>query len=280
MKYFKSVLVVTCIIFFQLTAYASPETHQELVAEYIHLSGISEALASMPEQFEAVFAQRQLVTKSPKAEQKIAEIIQDSFDLAQAEKETSAILLQLTDPQFLEKLNSWLKRPLAQKILNEENESSRPENQGDMLQYISRLQTFPPPQKRIAVMQELEQTTQLSELSSRLTIDIMRGMIGAFNQGLPEDQRQEDQEIAEELFKIKPQLQEGLRQQMVLSSFYIYRNISDDELDEYIQFYKSDIGKHEIAVVGQTLSFVLQNWFYEVSDRLIDLVQENRGIRM
>ena len=69
-------------------------------------------------------------------------------------------------------------------------------------------------------------------------------------------------------------MKEGLRQQLILSSFYTYQNISNEELVEYIQFYKSDSGKKEIAIINKALTAILRSWFLEVGERLADLAKE------
>jgi len=110
----------------------------------------------------------------------------------------------------------------------------------------------------------------------------MRGMFESFNLTLPEDKQKTMGDIEEEIQKYKPVIQNSLRQQMILSSFYSYRNISNEELIKYIEFYKSHTGKTEINVVGNAIANVLKQWFVDVTEKIIILEKEgseNKEIR-
>ncbi|MGV1097831.1 hypothetical protein ACUUL3_00280 [Thiovibrio sp. JS02] len=253
--------------------------HEDLVNKYIELSGFNEILAAFPEQIEAVAAQNQLTSKHPSLDNKVTAIMKESFDLKHAEKNLSLFLLQNTDIDYLEKLLKWMETPLAKKIKNEELASSGPESQAELLRYIAELQSDPPSQERVAVIHEVERTTGLSELTANIVIDMMRGMFESFNLALPEENRQALAIIEEEITKNKAVIQESLRQQMILTSFYSYRNISNEELVQYINFYKTDVGKREIAVTGSALSYVLRHWFVDVGEKIVGLANEQITVR-
>jgi hypothetical protein len=73
---------------------------------------------------------------------------------------------------------------------------------------------------------------------------------------------------------VEPILREQFRQQMILSSFYTYRNITNDELKKYMQFYVSDTGKKEIEITGKALGHVLKEWIADVGAKIMVLAKE------
>ena len=267
-------LLLTIWITLSFTSHVFSGAHEKLVDKYIQLSGVDEMLLTFPDQIEAMSAQRLLTSEQPDLEKKITIIMTESFDVRLAEQNIYSYLLKNTDINFLANLTQWFETPLAQKIKEEEISSYGPDSQAELLHYIAELQTNPPSENRIAIIQELEKTTSLSELSANIAIEMMRGMFESFELALPEDKRQAMGNIEEEIRKIKPMIQESLRQQMILSSFYAYKNISNEELIKYIEFYKSNTGKKEIKVTGDALAYVLRQWFVDVGEKIIILAKE------
>lgn len=280
--FFKLTFLLTICLSLNFTSHAFAGVHEKLINKYIELSGLDQMLSTFPDQIDAMFSQKILTSEQPEFEKKVATIMKESFDIVLVKENLNFFLLHNTDINFLENLIQWLETPLAQKIKEEELSSSRPGSQAELLRYIADLQTRPPSQDRIAIIQEIEKTTKLSELSTNITVEIMRGMFESFNLTLPEDKQKTMGDIEEEIQKYKPVIQNSLRQQMILSSFYSYRNISNEELIKYIEFYKSHTGKTEINVVGNAIANVLKQWFVDVTEKIIILEKEgseNKEIR-
>ncbi|MCP4265772.1 MAG: hypothetical protein GY777_09380 [Candidatus Brocadiaceae bacterium] len=274
--------LLTICLSLNFTSYVFAGLHEKLINKYIEISGLDQMLSTFPDQIDAIFSQNTLTSDQSETEKKVAVIMKESFDIVLVKKNLNSFLLQNTNINFFKNLINWLETPLAQKIKEEELSSSGPGSQAKLLRYIADLQTNPPSQDRITIIQEVERTTKLSELSTYIAMETIRGMLGSFNLTLPEGKRKSMGEIEEEIQAIKPSIQNSLQQQMILTSFYSYRNISNEELIEYIEFYKSNTGKAEILVVGKAIANVIKEWFVDVTEKLIILEREdpeNKKIR-
>lgn len=274
----RSGLTIICMLLFVLlvSGQVSAETHGELVENYITLSGMGEMLRSLPAEMDALASQRSLTSRHPDVESRVYRLIRESFDVRKARQNLSVYLLQHTDKPSVEEILRWLNTPLARKITREELNASGAGQQAEMLHYLADLQANPPPQGRIALVQEVERVTHLSELTTRIVMEVTRGMMESINLALPEDDRQPLDERLEEMETMGPVIQEGFRQQMILTSFYAYRNISDKELADYIRFYDSDLGRREIRITGDALGHVLKQWFQEFGRRLVATEDQSR----
>jgi len=173
------------------------------------------------------------------------------------------------DDALLQNLLKWYESPLGQKIVNEETSSSGADEQANLLRYLASLQENPPAQERVNLIQDLESTTQLSDLTTNITIEVLKGMIITINMSLPKDKQVEIASIEEDISNIKPLIKEEFRKQMILSSYYTYRNLSNDELKEYIAFYKTKTGQKEIEITGSALSHLLNQWFAVAADKIL-----------
>ena len=60
-------------------------------------------------------------------------------------------------------------------------------------------------------------------------MEMMKGMIKSAYLARPEDKREPIEDIYQKIEETRPEIQEGFRKQMILTSFYIYRNISNED---------------------------------------------------
>lgn len=254
--------------------FAFAKTHESLVNDYTEISGLNEILSTLPGQIEAVSAQRLLTSENPVLEKKVASIFKSNFNITLVQQNLKSYLLQNTDKKLLTDLIEWMKTPLTSKIKAEELSSSKPESQADLLRYLADLQSNPPSQERIATIQEVEKVTNLTDFSTRIIVEMMRGFIVAFNLVMPEEKKQTMNEIEDQINKTRPILQESMRRQMILTCFYSYRNISNEELAEYIKFYRTNTGQEEIKIIGNALSYVLKQWFVDSGKKIALMAEE------
>ena len=182
--------IITPFIFFLFTfilfsSSAMAGKHQDLVTEYIRLSGMEEIISTFPDQLDLMNSQRLLTSKTPEEDKKLNEMMKQAFDIDTAMKDLNSYLLKNTDVDFLRSLIEWLESPLGKKIKNEELKSSGTEQQADMLRFMADMQTKPPAQQRIALIQNLEETLHLSDLTTIIVIEMIQGMTQAVNFSLP-----------------------------------------------------------------------------------------------
>ncbi|MBN2429085.1 MAG: hypothetical protein JXK94_12180 [Deltaproteobacteria bacterium] len=269
MRPVKVILQFTLCLLLLSTGIAVAETHQEMVQRYIEISGIKNMLTSFPEQMDAMAAQARLTSRDPEVEKQVFEMMKESFNIERFEEELATYLLQNTDRQLLHKLLRWLESPLAKKVTREEVRSSSPSEQTNMVRYIIDMKELPPTEERIELIRRLEETTRMSDLMTKIFMEIMKGMMESVNLALPEMKRESLDRIYTEIGKMQPAMKDAFRQQIILSSFYTYRNISSRELTRYIHFYATETGQEEIRITGNALGYILKQWFSEVSRNLV-----------
>lgn len=251
-------------------------THEDMVARYMALSGINAMLKSIPGHIDAAASHSNLISKHPEVDRWVHLLMKESFDLQQAKKNLSVYLFENTDEPYLREMVRWLETPLARKITREEALASGAEKQADMLRHLADLQARPPTEQRIALIQRLEGATHASELASNILSGILKGMIASASLALPEGEREAAGEAYEEIGRIMPLVQEAARQRFILASFYVYRNIPDQELSAYASFYESALGQKEIRTTGEALSYALARWLEDFGNLIISATQDTR----
>jgi hypothetical protein len=254
-----------------------PSSHEALVDRYIELSRINEALAAIPSQLDASSSIQGMVAKDPDSVKKITAIMKESFDVRKVEKTLRSFLLENTDVEFLKDMMKWMESPSAKRIGEAVLSASEPGAQAKMLRYLADLQTDPPSEERIAVIREVEEATRTSELAGKIVTEMMDAMLKWGEAALTEERRNEMGNMEERMELVKSAIQEQMRQGIILSTFYSYRNISNQDLIQYTEFYRSVTGMADLEIAEKLLTHILKEWFEDIGEKVILLIKEEKG---
>ena len=96
---------------------------------------------------------------------------------------------------------------------------------------------------------------------------ILEGLMLSANQALPPSRRVPRAVIHAEVTELRPLIENMLWQQNVMSAHYIYRHISDADLEAYIRFLESAMGRRYVDLAHGGLSHVLNELFSEIFER-------------
>jgi tetratricopeptide (TPR) repeat protein len=278
MKRYTIPLLIILLITFGVTSVDFSDKHEKLVTRYIELSGLVRTISRLPEQVVEISGQRILESSDPKTEQEIANIMVESFDTELAEKTLRTYILIDSDTDSLKEMISWLETPLMKKITAEENFSFQPEFEDELLQYIRGLETSPPPKDRINIMKDFVNTTFSVNTAANITSEIMLGFIKAENHKLPEYDRLDKFSLEKEFIQVRNIIRNKMSQQMILFGLYTYRNISDDELIECLNFYKSVTGRKIVGATSNAIIKAAKQYVAHAEKQVAIYFQNNRQI--
>jgi len=273
MKNARFIIHIAILMIFVSANYVAADTREEMIAKYIKLSGAENALASLPVQLEALSFQNITTSKKPQTDRKAIELLKQAFDSEQARKELFQFISMKMDESLLQNLLVWYESPLGQKVVSEESSSSGADKQAKILRYLASMQDNPPAFDRITLIQNVESTTQLSELTTNIIIKIMKGMLKSINLSLPKEKQVEDVNIEKYISNERPLIKEESRKQMILSLYYTFRNFTNDEIKQYIAFYKTKAGQEEIEITGGAFFHVLNEWVAVATDKIVAYVK-------
>jgi len=239
------------------------------VLQIIEISGMNQFIDAFPGMIDAQIAQRKMTTGVPEIEQKIAKLLKTSFDPEAARRNLYEFLKNKLDEKTLRDTLAWLETPVAMKIARAEHESISVEAQAETLRYIAGFQNNPPPPARVAVIQRLVKEAKLVESTVALVIDIMTGMISSFNLVMPDAKKVSKRDIQAQINSMKPMLEQAIRQQVTMSTFYTYRNISNADLEKYINHLTSESGSKFNDIGIKAISYTLIQFFDGIAGDLV-----------
>jgi hypothetical protein len=158
------------------------------------------------------------------------------------ERKVSSTIRERLDEQVLIETLTWLKSDLGKKITALEEAASTAQGYQAIQDYGQAMQRDPPPQKRLARAQQMDEATRATEIAVNV---IEAGELG-IALGLDSLRAPDEQlglaKLMEAIAEDRPNLTAGLRDLNIVGFLYTYKTLSDEELDRYLEFLKSEVG--------------------------------------
>ena len=161
-----------------------------------------------------------------------------TFDPARAKRKIRAYYRSHLDSGSMEKILAWSRSPLGVKITDAQ-ESSSGMSLEMAQQVLNDLERNPPPAQRWALIRELDRAGRATETAQQVIVDAVSGVASAIPAGTA-DRREARREILRQVNRKKAEIAPLLSKQIQAGLANSYRDLSDDELREYIAFLRTE----------------------------------------
>lgn len=152
------------------------------------------------------------------------------------------------DRTKLAKALEWYDAPLGRRITGLELAALVSSGDSD-----ANLDTERPSPRRVVLLQRLDASGAASETTVDITMAIVRSLTRAFQPVLPAAARLSGRQLEAELTQTRNRALEQIRRACLLAMLSAYRELSDGELDRYVQFVESEAGQWHMSVMNSTL---------------------------
>jgi len=143
---------------------------------------------------------------------------------------------------------TWLDSPLGKRCTQLEEAASTPQAQAEMQQYAAQLQSSPPTRERVEIFRKFDSATKATESGVEMALNSQIAVTLALLAVLPSEQQKSLDDITREVEKHKPNIEAAMRSHLLVSFLYTYRDLSDAEIRQYIDFAKSAAGSRYQSV--------------------------------
>lgn len=245
----------------------------DLIREVIKLSGMDQPIKTLPQNIDMLSKQGTLSSGQPELDKKAIQLLKESFNPQQANNKLVRYCQKNMSENMLKEVVPWLRSPEARKITRAENAMHSPGAQIELAAFLSDLQNEPPPQERVVIMEEFVESANMVNNAVDLAMEVFKGITVSMNLAFPEEKRLDKSRILSLVERIKPTIANQLKQQIRLSVYYIYRDISNEELDAYIAFLNSESGSQFNQIATDAVTQVLVDYFKEVGAKIASSLQ-------
>ncbi len=244
----------------------------------LELSATSQQVRDLPKVFKsAVYQSYQQNPVMPYAKlEKLLEATETSFVSSNMLEQVKRNLVQQLPPADLPALLTWYESPVARKISAGEANASTPEayefisiNGASLLQ----------DQQRVAAAERIEEILKMTDFSMKLQKQTGVAAIAAILSAQQPQQPIKMNEISSMIQAQLEQLRPQLKQQIIMSAVYSYKDISLKSLSQYESFLKTPHAQrfHQATMAGlaQAIESAVTDWV-EVFPSLVQETQAKK----
>ncbi|BBO75623.1 hypothetical protein DSCW_30400 [Desulfosarcina widdelii] len=254
----RSKILLLAIVFFVLPNTATAQDSKEAFLQVLYgKAGLEEQVLQLPMVVQVGFDQAVATDDRLKAMPRtvIGEIRASIETVFAPENIKRAILSECREKlsiDDLKKVLAWLDSPLGRKFTQLEEAASTPEKYTEMQQFAQMLQESPPLPERLEIIGRLDEAAKATETSVEVAMNTQLAITIAIVASLPKEQRPTYDNLAAVVEQTRPQIESAMRAQTIVSLLYTYRNVTETELDQYIEFASYPTGKnyHDAVVSG------------------------------
>jgi len=240
-----------------------------LIRESITLSGMDHFIKTFPSTIDMLTQQGTFSSGDPEIDNKAIRIIKNSFDPVSARKKLVWYCKKNMNNKMLEDVLPWLRSPVARRITQAENDALSPESQAGLLVYAQNMQQNQPPQERVVIIEEFMEAADMVDIAINLAMEIFEGITVSMNLAFPEENRIDKSRIRSLVERVRPTIEKQIEQNIRISTYYTYRNISNEDISTYITFLRSNSGSQFNKIGTQAITHVLVDYFGDVGKKLV-----------
>ncbi len=223
-----------------------------LVDKYMDVSGANITIESISSQITSGIQQSSMMYGETVDEKEI-QFLEKAFDGDKGIEVVEAYLVEHFDNDSVKKLITYYQTPTGKKITQASIDAMQPEAQSEMLRFMADISSNPPSPERVKTIKAF-----IAQLDLVQTVEDMFTEILLFiNEEVSADKKFTPLKIDE----MKEMMDQAFQQQMFISSLYMYKDISNEELNKAIAFYKTAAGQDELQIVRDAMSKMLKSGF-------------------
>jgi hypothetical protein len=236
-----------------MSGFASLASEKDL-NEYIEISYIHSVLEGVEDQIEGQLNQL-MVTKDAEIIEKIKPVMIDSWDIVEGNLMVRNVIKQQMTSDEIKSLIKFHSQTWVQSISNAEKQVDGPNFESDMVRFFEDMQKQAPIASLAESIRSFVEKTQMVDLVMNMIVEMTQAINMAFNNDA-EATEEEWLETEKEIMKMAPQME----QQLTMMSYFIYRDISEEDLKKYGDFYAEGLGRKESDVILDGIEKVFIKW--------------------
>jgi hypothetical protein len=252
----KTKTMLWMLVLLMLPVIAQAQNQNELIQSLYIKSGIDRQVRQLPilirsSVVQAMEKDDRINGLPRRTKTAISGSVQESFSPERIKKTIINEVKASMTVKELDNVLHWLDSPLGKKCTRLEDAASTPEIFSDVKKFAARLEQAPPADRRLNILRRLDAAVKATETNVEIAMNTQLAVAYAVVQSLPREQQGSLKDIATQLKKNRPQIEAVMKSQTLLFGLYIYRDLTNAELEKYIRFAVSPCGtKYHAATIS------------------------------
>lgn len=166
----------------------------------------------------------------------------------------------------------WLSSPLGKKITDIERKSLTPEGAKGFEEFIPKSLALD--EKRKNLVREFLEETSAEEMSVKIACEPLRAMMTSLQDSLPENMKSSHVKFQADMDILEKEALLRYRSLLPVSVAFTYKDLSDDEFSQMLDFYGTTTGKNFNSAVLESLADSLNSAGSECGKGMAELLVE------
>lgn len=176
-------------------------------------------------------------------------IILRLFDSTTLVKELKQIILMRFDEQKMQKMLDFMCQPNLQLIIQKEENAKSLQASQEMQIFFTGLQATPPSKKRKNIIEKIDKVLGSSALVVDMQITLFQSVAWGMRKVNPNYQEMTQVQLQQMASEMKEKMSQQITQQIWMSMLFAYKDVSDDELQDYLTLNESTEGQFTTAFI-------------------------------
>lgn len=240
---------------------AAPADAGKLIDDVQAASGLKQQLNQLPQKLTAGVRQSATPKASPAVLKAIEDSVAESFSAKGFQDRVSAGLRKNFDATRLQALLKDYSTPAAKRMVALEQASA---SQEELAQFTRSAAATKPSPKRAQLIKRIDAATRASDLAIELAFSSMKAVaLGAAGGGA-----EKAAAVDKAIEKQRASATNNIRNATSLNLAFSYRSASDDELEQYAEFYETENSKWFSGIVYTSLAEGVQSATTKAGERV------------
>jgi len=269
--------LITILFFALLCGNSFAQSSSTTVIELMEKSGSTAMFKQFDEIISAKIAEKKSSFEKGEDFNKFVTVMKSGFNSKNAEKYYLEYFELNTREDSLKSIIHIYESQFMQDMNKIELAASDPAKQQEQLIYFQGLKENPPSPERVQQLITLNNELGISEM----TVKILQNMIITMSQGLnsvqPKDKQMSPAELEQKILSSMPaNFSEQMTNQIIALSMFTYKDVSNEDLNRYIQVWQTPTGKYFTKNSLEALNYSFSKLGEIIGKSLDVFVKENQ----
>ncbi len=237
------------------TAQASAGQQEEAnvhIEQLLERTGFNKLLDRVPDFAQGVLKQS-AGALDPEVNAAVSGVFQRAFSRTNVRRDVVRTLRAHHNREQAQAYLNILDSPLALKMAKLERAPNQAENRSAFQAYVHQLKSEPAPAPRLALIERLDQANRTTQFSVDMQTAFFKAVFSAVDPIMDPEMRLGDGELEKMVGEIRESLGKDIRNRTQASYLFAFRDISDNELEEYVRLCESEPHRWAIQLLGNAM---------------------------
>jgi len=185
-------------------------------------------------------------------------------------RDIRAIISNRDYQKSLEKIVSFLDRSLVKQITEREEAAKSPDAMKGIQRFFDNLKTSPPTDERKLLIEHIDKVRNLSSTAIDANCEIFQAIAWGMRRYLVNDKVMTSNQLKQIRSDRQKQIEAFLKEQVLISMLYAYKNTSDSDLKSYILLCETSAGKLANKFIQLAYQLMVKKMAKQLQDKLGD----------